>query len=325
MPIPLNPVKIYQTVKEKGLGRVTRYGLEKAGFSARSGRRIMRHLQIISKPYRFATRKKKKHALFKHTQTTITIPQEKGYLLLPPNSLPGVQEITKYCHDIYLQKKHLTPLYLNKNDYPQVDFFSMDESGILKKHYDLAQIQPLAQFALSEAMLQIASDYLGELPILGDIYLLYTPVNDKTMASQIYHEDGEDYKQCKFFLAIEECQDENGPFTFLPADISKTVEEKIDYYGKRYKKLRSRVPDQEMYQYVNPSQEIKFIGPQGSILFVDTSRCFHFGSRTRGKERIVLEIQYVSRFNFGQPAGQLHTKLKAQDLAQIPDPHKILK
>ncbi len=327
VPNKFNPVKIYLAFKEKGFGRVTRFALEELGFSARARRRIVKDLQILRHPFSYLGRKKRLRKIFPR-RGSLVIARDKGFLLSNSKDSPlsGIEDVREHCLKIYKKKKKFIPSYLSKTSYPQLDLFSLDESKSFKRKYELEEIRKVADFALSKEMVQAAACYLGEMPILGDIYLLYTPVNKKKVESQLYHQDGEDYRQCKFFLAIEDVDEGKGPFTFFPANISQEAARRMDYYGKRYKKHRTRVPDEEMYRYIPASEEIKVIGPAGSFLFVDTSRCFHFGSRTRKKPRLMLEIQYVSRFNLGRPAGQLYTKLRKKDIKELSlsDPYKVL-
>jgi hypothetical protein len=62
-----------------------------------------------------------------------------------------------------------------------------------------------------------------------------------------------------------------------------------------------RVSDEEFAEHVHPSETITFTGPPGSVMFIDSSRCFHFGSRNPRRPRYQLQYAYISpvRNDFG--------------------------
>ncbi len=148
---------------------------------------------------------------------------------------------------------------------------------------------PLFDLALSDEVLQIAAGYLFEVPTLLRMTVLWSPVNNRMKGSQFYHRDGTKWlhRRAKFIFCASDVDDSCGPFTFLPADVS----ERMSYDSPTYR-MGNCVEDDDMYRYVSPSEELKFTGPAGSGLVIDSSRCFHFGSRSRGKERLVLMFQF---------------------------------
>ena len=56
--------------------------------------------------------------------------------------------------------------------------------------------------------------------------------------------------------------------------------------------MGEEVPDEVIFSYAKPSDVRRFTGKAGTSIFVDTSRCFHFGRRQQSKERLMLMIQY---------------------------------
>jgi hypothetical protein len=148
---------------------------------------------------------------------------------------------------------------------------------------------PIFDLALSDEVLQIAADYLGEVPILLRITVSWSPVNNHMAGSQLYHRDGQSWLQrrAKFIFAASDVDEASGPFTFLPAELSERVSKNFRSF-----KMQHRVEDEDMYRFVCPADEIKFVGPAGTGLVLDSGRCFHFGSRTRGKERLMIFFQF---------------------------------
>ena len=56
-----------------------------------------------------------------------------------------------------------------------------------------------------------------------------------------------------------------------------------------------RVTDERMYEVVDPSERIVFTGKRGDVLFLDTSRCFHYGSRDAVEPGYRIMYAYTTR------------------------------
>ena len=84
---------------------------------------------------------------------------------------------------------------------------------------DLARNPELVDFALSDPLLSLVTNYLGTIPHLNRIDLLYS-VNhggEEAISSQIYHLDPEGTRQAKLFMNLRDVGPDEGPFTFIPA------------------------------------------------------------------------------------------------------------
>jgi len=146
----------------------------------------------------------------------------------------------------------------------------------------------LVELALGDEFLQIACEYLGEIPILEQIRLWWTQVNDSVRDSQIYHRDGRQWlmRRAKFIVNMDDVTQDCGPFTFLPAQASDRVSRGIG-------STRRRVPDEVAHRFVRPDEAVKVVGPAGAGVALDTSRCYHYGARARGGERLAFMCQFL--------------------------------
>ena len=106
----------------------------------------------------------------------------------------------------------------------------------------------------------------------------------------------------------------------MPANISAKVAKQIGYQGDK------KVADEIIYEHVSKDHIKKVIGPPGFGVVLNASKCFHYGSRCRKKPRLLLEIQYVSKFNpLGIGEMKLKNMLKKEDLKTISDPLGIIR
>ena len=85
---------------------------------------------------------------------------------------------------------------------------------------DLCEHPPSSStFALSDGLLSLVTNYLGTIPHLNRVDLLYSVSHggEEAISSQIYHLDPEGRRQAKLFLNLRDVGPDEGPFTFIPA------------------------------------------------------------------------------------------------------------
>ena len=149
----------------------------------------------------------------------------------------------------------------------------------------------LFDIALSDEMLQIAAGYMGEIPVLAKPRLWWTkPEAYSPGGPQLFHIGARArpvvVRQAKFLFAMSDVDEDSGPLTFLPLDISQKIVGAIDY------EMGEEVADEIIFRYVKPTDVKRFTGKAGTGIVIDTTRCFHFGRRQQTKERLMLMIQY---------------------------------
>ena len=74
---------------------------------------------------------------------------------------------------------------------------------------------------------------MGEVPVIGAVSLMYTPVNDSMVGPQKFHRDMNCRKQLHLVVALSDIDKNSGPFTFVPANVSKRLNNEISHHGGR--------------------------------------------------------------------------------------------
>jgi hypothetical protein len=177
--------------------------------------------------------------------------------------------------------------------------------GTNKRDFDSLQGVPrsnrshesaINRLASHPEILRVVSNYMGMLPILHRVNLLYSP-NDEVVeaSSQFFHLDPEDVIMTKIFVYVEDVDPDSGPTTVLPADRSTIVRRAIDYRNER-------VPDEVIAEHGGAEHLIEAVGRAGTLAFLDTCRCFHMGSRKAARPRYVIMIQYQTPYAAPAPA-----------------------
>ena len=166
---------------------------------------------------------------------------------------------------------------------------------------DLRMHPEIVDLALSDGLLGPATRYLGMVPYLSRVDLMYSLPRGSgdNIASQLFHLDHEGVTQVKAFVHLFDVTDREGPFTFIPADATTRIVNDI----RRLRKQRGSHHDVESRRYsdeeiaaVGGAKDIVTVkGPTGTGVAVDTSRCLHLGSRVdEGTFRLCLYLQYCT-------------------------------
>jgi hypothetical protein len=173
---------------------------------------------------------------------------------------------------------------------------------------------PFVRFALDPAILGPVCDYLGVLPVLRYVDVWYSRhVPGPATKSQLWHCDNAEVSQVKVFVHCSDVEPTSGPLTVVNASTSRRLMRELDY---EFKGPKSRVGDEVMDDKAPPAERARFTGQAGTAVFVDTSRCFHLGSRVseEGPPRLVTIFQYVTPWAFSFE-GDYRPHLPFRDLA----------
>jgi hypothetical protein len=173
----------------------------------------------------------------------------------------------------------------------------------------IALYPSILDFAASSPVLKTVIDYMGLIPVLSVSKPLGVrlnesdqsfaePTNGKFRESQFFHRDYHDDPMVYVIVTLRDVTNRSGPFSILPKDTSRQASRAMGY-GRR--RCGYRITDQQMYAVADRAKLIEFTYPAGSVMFVDSSRCFHYGSRDAEIPRYLMMYAYVSvcRADFG--------------------------
>jgi len=218
------------------------------------------------------------------------IPKESGYITVRPERFPLLDEALAEARQAF---SSYTP-GTSKRERDSLE-------GVPRP--DRSYASAINRLAMDPEVLRVVSTYIGALPLLYRINLLYSPNNEVVeQSSQFYHLDPEDVIMAKIFIFVEDVDSDTGPTTLLPAHHSERVRRAITY-------RKGRVPDEVIERIGGAENLVQATGPAGTMAFLDTCRCFHMGSRKASKPRYAIMIQYqtpyAASFPLEGPLGQL--------------------
>ncbi len=201
---------------------------------------------------------------------------EDGYRLLGPGEIPDAATIVADCRDLVAAARADGTLDRIAATSKKAFLHTVARDAAL-------QGRPWFRAMIGPEMLGLATRHLGEVPLLAGMFLWWTPANETVAESQMWHRDGEDRTQLKIFVNVTDVDAACGPLTFIGAAASRRIR------GPDASALGRRLDD-AAFAGTAPRA---LTGPAGSGGAVDTSACFHYGSRGNRRERVVLMAQFT--------------------------------
>jgi len=228
-------------------------------------------------------------ALGRLPASTIEIPKAAGFTVLPASVFDEVPAVVADARDALVRYDASHP--------PD----GKNRKRFLQNVLDVSSVTldtPAMRFALRDDVLASVTRYLGVVPFLSAISVFHSDtVDGAPKSSQLHHCDGDDVAQIKIFVYCTDVDARSGPFTLVAADESRVVRQRTKY------QYRQRLTDEQVEGVLGKGHEQAIVGPSGTVLFVDTSRCFHYGSRVAkdAPARLATMIQYQTPYSFMLP------------------------
>lgn len=219
----------------------------------------------------------------------LEIEKSKGFRVFTPGALPGADAVVSSALGT-----------IGETDIEEVDSRKSQLINGLLPSADIRLDSPYFRFILNEDVLRSVSAYLGVIPLLNKVDLWYSRNTKSLSNSQLYHCDWDDISQVKVFVYGTDVDESSGPLVVMGASTSERLREQCGY---KYGGQASRVSDEVAHSLVGRNDEHPIVGRKGSVAFVDTSRCFHYGSRVgeNASPRIVAMFQFLTPTAFTLP------------------------
>jgi hypothetical protein len=225
-----------------------------------------------------------------------------GFEVVSFDAVPEFAPVLATCRNLF-EAKRVEARPEGFDSWPadrQAKFLSRKQSFFryLLTDDDLRRHPDLVDFALGDRTLGAATRYLGMVPYLSHVDLVYSlpRPGGNNIDSQLFHLDPEGLRQVKFFIQIYDVGEAQGPFSFIPADATARVLQDVSAWRKR-KGLEAsrRYSDEEVTAVGGDRALVTVQGPAGTAIAIDTSRCLHLGSRVQpGTFRLMLYLQYCT-------------------------------
>ncbi|KST67661.1 phytanoyl-CoA dioxygenase family protein [Mastigocoleus testarum] len=142
-------------------------------------------------------------------------------------------------------------------------------------------------WSLQEKLINTMENYI-QLPLLYHGYEFKREVaNGKLVGARRWHQDTEDYRMVKIIIYLNDVDEDNGPFEYIPKHISKLLVKLL-----RYKS--GFVKDETMAKLLSPEHWQTCTGKAGTVIITDVCNMFHRLKAPIRSDRLSLTYSYTS-------------------------------
>ena len=171
----------------------------------------------------------------------------------------------------------------------------------------LVNCPTVKDFAFSDLVTDIASEYFNCLPALGTFNLRKSYVNTANpVKHQIFHSDPNSIKFIKFFFYLNDVDIDGGPFCIVKGSLYRKFSGWLDKY---------RWTEQEM-KAIYGEDSIHYLTANVGDMIIANTTCFHRGVPPIKQDRIMLTLNYVVHpEDWKEPTFQI----RKEDYDNMPD------
>jgi len=147
-------------------------------------------------------------------------------------------------------------------------------------------------------LLDLVKSYLGDYCTLQNVMFMHSENNSfEANRSQQLHIDGDVADQIKIFIHLSDVDNNSGPLCGFSKNDSKIIFKNA--MNKKYLNyISAKLSDEMIDQKIFDDRLVKFTGSKKTATLLDTSRCFHYGSRPGAKPRYILMYQFLKSYSY---------------------------
>jgi hypothetical protein len=246
----------------------------------------------------------------------------------------------KYNFNLNSQYSEVASL-VNENGYAKMEsFFDIDRLAVVSEvfreiknagtlQYDDFYTEQVAHplltcdgvfdLAFDDKLIAIATSFFGCLPVINNVQLRKskaTPISESQLPGNgqttLFHCDKDSPRFLKFFLYLNDVNENNGPFTY----VHQSHIQKFDGWRSKY-----RWTEQEISNIYGSNRVVRIGGNKGDLVMGNTNG-FHKGTKIENGERLLLTIYYG--IHPTQWLTKWGGKMKQSDFDSLPDWKKPL-
>ncbi len=215
--------------------------------------------------------------------------RDQGYARFSATDLPDGVKLLETCRD--LRKERAEALLRERARRSGKISIAID----LASDLELVRRPLLLDFALQAETCAPAMIALRTVPFLARVAVSISLPSTEDMDLvhfQRFHLDNDDLRHVKVYVNVDEVDHDQGPLTFFPAKVSQRILRDLRR-GRKGEDFWA-FDDDDVFQHASPDELIHVTGPPGSGVYIDASRCLHFGSRVSpARERLVYGLAFI--------------------------------
>jgi Phytanoyl-CoA dioxygenase (PhyH) len=160
-------------------------------------------------------------------------------------------------------------------------------------------------WGLEKGLINIVETYLGLPVAYHGAYLRRDIANQIEQKSRLWHIDKEDRKVLKIIVYLQDMNEDNGPFQYIPQSLTSSLIQSLKYHN-------GYIQDATMQKVISPTEYKSCLGSAGTVIFAATGSIFHRGKLPVAADRLAVFFDYTSRLQTQSFYGNL--SLSNEDL-----------
>jgi hypothetical protein len=186
-----------------------------------------------------------------------------------------------------------------RNNFHTLNFDSKYQQKSILQTLDIKTDEDIIN--IIDDLSDIITKYMGCLPVVIKMEYWFSPNEEnQPNRSQEFHTDGEDIKQVRVYIPVEEITVDHGPLSFIDAKKSYEIYKKLKK-EKFIKNKTEKVPDEVIYKFLSTSEKEEATLKLNEAYMLDTCRCYHYGSRKSKYKRKLIVLTFQTPFSIDVP------------------------
>ena len=172
-------------------------------------------------------------------------------------------------------------------------------------------------FVFNDLIIDTAGAYMDCQPAFGTCNLRKSFVNNMSEGgNQIYHVDPNSPRFLKFFVYLDDVDENGGPFCYVEGSHTKKFEIDRRNWNEQYNWSTDSI------EQIYGKDKVKYLtAKKGDLLIADTNG-WHRGTKPLNKDRTMLTLDYVCHPEFFEETSKF--KIKKEDFNKLEDKYKPL-
>lgn len=171
---------------------------------------------------------------------------------------------------------------------PQSTSQNKNEYVVHATPQQILEHKELFTWGLEQRLINIVENYIGLPVAYHGAYFRRDLVNPIQVKSRLWHIDPEDRKVLKVIIYLNDVDEKNGPFEYIPQVFSSKITSALKY-------SHGYIQDKTMEKVISPSYFKYCKGVAGTVILASTGGIFHRGKMPISSDRYTLFFDYTSR------------------------------
>tara|TARA_A100001515_G_scaffold100284_1_gene81131 strand:- start:9355 stop:10203 length:849 start_codon:yes stop_codon:yes gene_type:complete len=168
------------------------------------------------------------------------------------------------------------------------------------------------EMAFDDMIIDVASEYFKCTPAFGTLNFRKSYATEKgAIKHQLFHVDPNSVKFLKFFVYLNDVEEDGGPLTIVEGSGNK----KFAGWDAKYRWSKAEMQD------IYGKDSVRYLTAKVGDLIVATTTCFHRGTKPEKADRTMLTLNYVMHPEEFKPPSY---KIKKEDIEKLSNIKKPL-